>query len=90
MADLRIPYTVADNYLGQRIAQMVAEFNTAYNSTLQIIRILGCIGTDEDIENALGMPHALDYAYHLNGLLATQKTAMDSLASDIVKIDKGL
>lgn len=90
MADLRIPYVVENNYLGQRIAQMVAEFNTAYNSTLQIIRILACIGTVEDIETALGMAHGADYAFHLNGLLATQKTAMDSLASDIVKIDKGL
>jgi len=90
MPDLRIPYAVADNYLGQKIGQMVAEFNTAYNSTLQIIRILNCIGTDEDVETALGMAHGLDYSYHLKGLLATQKTAMDSLASDIVKIDKGL
>ena len=96
MADLRIPYVMADNYLGQKIAEMVADFNASYNSLQQVMRMIGAAGDDTELETALGMPHTIgeeipsDYGYHLRGLLTTQKAAFDSLATDIGKIDKGV
>lgn len=89
MADLRIIYPV-DNYIGAMIAEVAQTLNAAKQKTDQALAILNCIGTDEEVETAMGMAPGLLYGYHLKGLLTTQKASLDSLASDIVKIDKGL
>jgi hypothetical protein len=90
MADLRIPYETQNNYLGMLIAQVAPTIYEAIQKTNQVLGILTCIGTDADVETALGMAHGFDYGYHLRGLLVTQKASLESLASDVVKIDKGL
>lgn len=89
MADLRIIYPL-DNYIGSLIAKVAQVTIEAKQLTDEALALLNCIGTDEDIETAMGMAHDLLYGYHLKGLLVTQKAALDSLVSDVVKIDKGL
>ena len=89
MADLRLPYSV-DNPVGAVIAKVAQATLEAKHLTDQALALLTCIGEDVDIETALGMAHDLLYSYHLKGLLNTQKTALDSLCTDIPKIDKGL
>ena len=89
MSDLRIPYPL-DNYIGVLIASVAQKTIEAKQVTDQALAMLNCIGTDEAIEAAMGMETGKDYGYHLKGLLTTQKAALDSLVSDVVKIDKGV